>query len=95
MGRRRQPRDRTLWPCPDCGSLMWLSRTAGKRAVDNLGCDACGHYEKLETIAERQMGQLMAGHAERRVRDGPGADAEGVASDAAGIGVHGEGHNGS
>jgi len=75
MGRKRQARYRTVWPCPECGSLMWLSRTGGKKAVDNLGCDKCGHYERLEEIASRQSAAVAAAFVERSVRDGPGPDA--------------------
>jgi len=91
MGRCRQPRVRTVWPCPECGKLMWLSRTAGKKAVDNVGCDSCGHYERVEEMADRQIAMAVAAFAERRVRDGPGADAIGVAGNAAGTGSDVEG----
>lgn len=72
MGRRRQAAVRTLWECPECGDLMWYSRTAGKRVVECIGCHGCGHYEKVEEIVERQMALAAAAFREGRVRDGPG-----------------------
>jgi len=76
MGRRRQERYRTVWSCPGCGMPMWLSRTAGKRALDVLGCDRCGAYIRLDEVSRRQEGLRAAAFATGSAGNGAGKDGD-------------------